>query len=82
MVEFTIKIGISMVHLKHHLASPSAASKTNPLPPCLTQHRLKAVVTAVSVSIEEGHGSYDTSSWLPPLRGELHTSFRGGRGIT
>ena len=35
--------------------NPSAASKTNPLPPRLTQHRLKAVVTAVSMPIEEGH---------------------------
>ena len=32
-----------------------AASRTNPLPPRLTEHRLKAVVTAVSVPIEEGH---------------------------
>ena len=36
-------------------ASPSAASRTNPLPPRLTQHRLEAVVAAVSVPIEEGH---------------------------
>ena len=36
-------------------ASPSAASKTNPLLPRLTEHRLIAVVTAVSVPIEEGH---------------------------
>ena len=34
---------------------PSAASKTNPLPPRLTQHRLKAVMATVPVPIEEGH---------------------------
>ena len=36
-------------------ASPSAASRTNPLPPRLTQHRLEAVMATVSVPIEEGH---------------------------
>jgi len=37
------------------MAFPSAASRTNSLPPRLTEHRLKAVVTAVPVPIEEGH---------------------------
>jgi len=35
--------------------SPSAASKTNPLPPRLTQHGFEAVVTAVPVPVEKGH---------------------------
>jgi len=34
---------------------PSAASKTNPLPPRLTQHGFEAVVTAVPVPVEKGH---------------------------
>lgn len=32
-----------------------AASNTNPLLPRLAQHRLKAVMTAVPMPIEEGH---------------------------
>ena len=37
---------------------PSAASKTNLLPSCLTQQRFKAVVVTVSVSIEEGPSEF------------------------
>ena len=36
-------------------AFPFAASRTNPLPSRLAQHRFEAVVTAVPVPIEEGH---------------------------
>ena len=35
--------------------TPSAASKTNPLPPRLTQHRLKAVMATVPGPIKEAH---------------------------
>ena len=37
------------------MVATSAASRTKPLPSCLTKNRLKAVVPAVSVPIEEGH---------------------------
>lgn len=37
------------------MGATSAASKTDPFPPSLAQHRLKAVVTAVSGPIKEGH---------------------------
>jgi len=36
-------------------ASPSAASRTNPLPPGFAQDRLEALMTTAPVPIEEGH---------------------------
>ena len=37
------------------MGATSAASKTDPFPPSLAQHRLKAVVIAVPRTVKEAH---------------------------